>query len=225
MLRRIPLIVLLTAAMLVPAAASLADERPPAPRPSISMTAPSTGMAEVPIAFHIGATPAALAGKSAVALQVKTSTGFVTRKRLMLDARGRVTGSLVSKRAAERTYRAVLLSRKGKAISTSAPVSVTWTPLVHTASLECARSIAPIGVDVPCTITVSPAVRLDDMVSVLQVMGRTGWVLVEADDVPSRGVVHQHVTGTEAGVGNYRVLILRDDVVQAESPAVSITYS
>lgn len=222
MLKRLTLIALLMTGILLPAGASVADERPPAKRPSITLTLPATGMADVPIAFRVGTTPGA---RATVALQVKTSTGFVTQKRVVLDARGRATGTLVSKKAAERIYRAVLLSEKGKPVAASAPARVTWTPLQHTVSLSCGRTSAPIGVDVPCTITVTPAVRLEGIVAYLQVMGRTEWVLVEATRVPASGILKTDVEGYAAGIGAYRVLLVRDDLIQAESTVTSISYS
>ena len=56
-------------------------------------------------------------------------------------------------------------------------------------------------------------------------MGRTEWVPIEAVPVPADGVIATDVEGLEPGVGMYRVLLLRDAKLLAESPTISITYS
>jgi len=66
---------------------------------------------------------------------------------------------------------------------------------------------------------------LDRMVALLQVRGRTDWVLVEALRVPANGVVRSEVMGTEPGVADYRVLLVRDAKPVAESPSVAIAYA
>lgn len=214
----------MSALALMPAAAS-ADERPPARKPAINLELATTGMAAVRQPFRIAVTPAPKAEGVTVALQVKSANGYVAQQRLRLDGRGRASGLVVSNRAASRTYRAVFLSARGRVLATSTPVTVTWAPLTYTATLTCAQSAAPVRVDVPCTITVTPTVRLDDMIASLQVMGRTDWVPMEAVRVPEDGLIATHVEGLEPGVGMYRVLLLRDAKLIAESPTLSIAYS
>ena len=214
----------MSALALMPAAVS-ADERPPVRKPAITLELATTGMAAMRQPFRIAVTPAPKAQGVTVALQVKSANGYVAQQRLRLDARGRVSGLVVSNRAATRTYRAVLLSARGRVLATSTPVTVTWAPLEYTTTLTCARSTAPIRVDVPCTITVTPTVRLDNMIASLQVMGRTEWVPMEAVRVPQGGVIATHVEGLAPGVGMYRVLLLRDAKLVAESPTLSIAYS
>lgn len=208
----------------MPAAVN-ADERPPASKPAVSLDLATSGMAEVRERFRIAVAPAPKAEGVTVALQVKSSAGYVTQQRLRLDARGRAAGLVVSNRPATRTYRAVFVSARGRVLATSTPVTVTWTPLTYAAALTCAQSSALIRVDIPCTIKVTPTVRLDRMIASLQVMGRTEWVPIEAARVPANGVIATDVEGLEPGVGMYRVLLLRDAKLVAESPPVSITYS
>lgn len=213
----------MSALALMPAAVS-ADERPPARKPSVTLDLSTSGMAEVRQPFRIAVTPAPKAEGVTAALQVQSASGYVTQQRLRLDARGRASGLVVSNRAATRTYRAALLSVRGRVLATSAPVTVTWTPLTYTATLTCAQSAALIRVDIPCTITVTPTVRLDNMIASLQVMGRTDWVPIEAIRIPASGVITTDVEGLEPGVGMYRVLLLRDAKLLAESPTISIAY-
>ena len=48
---------------------------------------------------------------------------------------------------------------------------------------------------------------------------------MEAVRVPEDGLIATHVEGLEPGVGMYRVLLLRDAKLIAESPTLSIAYS
>lgn len=222
--RAFALLITVGALALAPGAVS-ADERAPARKPTISLDLATSGMAEVRQPFRIAVAAAPKAEGVTAALQVRSTEGYVTQQRLRLDARGRVAGIVVSNREATRTYRAVLLSARGRVLAASSPVTVTWAPLSYTAALACSRSSAPIRVDIPCTISVTPAVKLDRMIASLQVMGRTEWVPLEALAVPARGTISTHVAGIESGIGMYRVLLLRDAKLLAESPALSITYS
>ena len=222
--RLLALLLAVSALALMPAAAS-ADERPPVRKPAVTLDLATSGMAEVRQPFRIEVSPPPKADGVTVALQVKSANGYVTQQRLRPDGRGRATGLVVSNRAATRTYRAVLLSARGRVLAASTPVTVTWTPLTYTATLTCGQSSAPIRVEIPCTITVTPTVKLDRMIASLQVMGRTDWVPMEAVRVPQGGVIATHVEGLEPGVGMYRVLLLRDAKLIAESPTLSIAYS
>jgi hypothetical protein len=202
-----------------------ADERPPPIQRNVTVSVPSQGMTAVPMAFAVTATPVKrLAGVTAV-LQVRSRQGFTSVRPAKLDNRGKATGMIVSNRAGTKEYRAALLSAKGRVVAASTPVTVTWTPLKHSVSLDCAATSAPVGVDIPCTITVTPAVRLDRMIASLEVMGRTAWVPLEAARVPADGTLSTHVAGIEAGEGTYRVRILRDARTVTMSPTVSIAYS
>lgn len=202
-----------------------ADERVTARKPAVTLDLATTGMAMVREPFRVAVTPPPKANGVVAALQVQSDDGYVTQQRLRLDSRGRASGLVVSNRAAVRTYRAVLLSARGRVLAASAPVTVAWAPLSYTAGLTCAQSSAPIGVDIPCVITVTPTVKLDDLIVSLQVMGKTEWVPIEAARVPKDGTLDTDVKGLEAGVGMYRVLLLREAKLVAESPTISITYS
>ena len=222
--RLLALLLTVSALALTPAAVS-ADERPPARKPSVALDLSTSGMSEVREPFRIVIAPVPKAEGVTAALQVQSSAGYVTQQRMRLDARGRASGLVVSNRAATRTYRAVLLSARGRVVAASTPVTVTWAPLTYTPTLRCSQSSSPIRVDIPCTITVAPTVKLDRMIASLQVMGRTEWVPMHAVRVPAGGVIASHVEGLEPGIGMYRVLLLRDAKVLAESPTISITYS
>ena len=225
MTRRLCALLLTVSALALMPAAVSADERAPARKPAVTLDLATSGMAEVRQPFRIAVAPAPTAEGVTAALQVQSATGYVTQQRLRLDKRGRASGLVVSNKAATRTYRAVLLSARGRVLATSTPVTVTWAPLAYTATLACSQSSAPIRVDIPCTIKVTPTVKLDDVIFTLEVMSRSGWLMLEAADMPMAGVATTHVAGAEPGVGMYRVLVLRDAKLLAESPTISIAYS
>jgi len=213
------------AAVLAATPPVVADERPPPIKRSITVSVPSQGMAAVPMAFTVSATPAKRLAEVTAVLQVRSRQGFATVRPAKLDNSGKATGTIVSNRAGTKEYRAALLSAKGRVVVASTPVTVTWAPLKHSVALDCAASSAPVGVDIPCTVTVTPAVRLDRMIASLEVMGRTAWVPLEAARVPTDGTLETHVAGIDAGEGIYRVRILRDARAITISPTVSIAYS
>lgn len=219
------MLVALGALFLAPMGA-IADERAPSSqRWTVSLDVATTGMAEVRQPFRIDVTPIPKAEGVVFALQVKSREGYLNQQRLTLDSRGRASGLVVSNRATSRTYRAVLLSARGRVLASSTPVTVAWAPLEHSVSLTCTRDSAPVGVDVPCTITVTPAVKLDRMIATLQGMGKTDWVPIEALKVTTSGVITTDVKGLAEGVTTYRALLLRDAKVKAESAIISIAYS
>ena len=203
-----------------------ADDRAPAsPRWTVSLDMATTGMAEVRQPFRIDVTPMPKADGVVLALQVKSRDGYLTPQRLALDSRGQASGLVVSNRATSRTYRAVLLSARGRVLASSTPVTVAWAPLAHSVTLTCTRSRAPAGVDVPCTVKVSPAVKLDRMIASLQGMGQTEWIPIEALKVTPSGVITTDVKGLAEGVTSYRALLLKDAKVLAESAIIAIAYS
>jgi hypothetical protein len=202
-----------------------ADERPPPIQRTVTVSVPSQGMAAVPMAFAVTATPVKRLAEVTAVLQVRSRQGFTNVRPAKLDNRGKATGTIVSNRAGTKEYRAALLSAKGRVVAASTPVTVTWTPLKHSVSLDCAAKSAPVGVDIPCTVSVTPAVRLDRMIASLEVMGRTAWVPLEAARVPINGTLSTHVAGIDVGEGIYRVRILRDARTVTMSPTVSIAYS
>lgn len=203
-----------------------ADEKPPTPvKRTVALSLADTGMAAVPVTYRIRATPAAGAPRLRAAVQVRSTRGWVTLRSSAPDRRGNATGSIVSNRAGIKEYRAVLLSTRGRVLSATSPVTLTWTRFEHGVDLACTSASAPLGTDVPCTITVSPAVRLDNMIAVLQMRGRTEWILVEAVRVPSRGKIRTHVTGIFSGPAEFRVQLLRDASVRAESEIETVDFS
>jgi hypothetical protein len=224
-IRKLTAVALALGALVLTPGAVSADERAPARKPTVTLSLDATGMAEVRQPFRLAVTPAPKDREVVAALQVQSSTGYVTQQRVSLDSRGRATGVVVSNRAAVRTYRAVLLSERGRVIAASAPVTVTWAPLTYTPTLACSLTSAQVDVDIPCTITVTPAVKLDGVLASLEVMTVSGWLPLEAIDVPAKGTIQTHVAGIEPGVGTYRVVLLRDAKVLAISPTISITYS
>ena len=213
------------AAVLAATPPVVADERPPPIKRSITVGVPAQGMAAVPMSFTVSTTPAKRLADVTAVLQVRSRQGFTTVRPVKLDNRGNATGTIVSNRAGTKVYRAALLSAKGRVVAASTPVTVTWAPLRHSVALDCTASSAPVGVDIPCTVTVTPAVRLDRMIASLEVMGRTAWVPLEAARVPTDGTLETHVAGIDAGEGIYRVRILRDARAVTMSPTVSIAYS
>jgi hypothetical protein len=207
-----------------PAALAEDDPRPPVRR-TLTLLLPDTGMAVVPLAYRVRATPSAGATRLRAAVQVRSARGWVTLRSSAPDGRGSAAGSLVSNRPGEKTYRAVLMSPQGRMLATTSPATVTWSRLEHRVTLQCDRESALIGVDIPCTIRVSPAVRLDDMIAVLQLRGRTDWLLVEASRLRTDGEIRTHVSGFVPGLAEYRVILLHNARVQAESAIVTVAYS
>lgn len=225
MLRRPVIAISIVFALAVtPAVLAEEDPRPPVRR-TVTLMLPDTGMAVVPIAYRIRATPTTGATRLRAAVQVRSDRGWVTLRSSAPDRKGSAAGTLVSNRPGEKVYRAVLVSPQGRVLASTVPTTVTWSRLEHQVTLQCNSGSAVIGVDLPCKINVSPAVRLDDMVAILQVRGRTDWVLVEASRLRTDGEARTHVTGFAPGPADYRVLLMRDAQVQAESAIVTVTYS
>ncbi len=226
MIRRLSIVLIAVGALSLAPMGAFADERAPSSqRWTVRLDLAKTGMAEVRQPFRIDVTTTPQVKGVVLALQVKSPEGYLNQQRLTLDSRGRASGLVVSMKAGVRTYRAVLLSARGRVLASSTPVTVTWAPLEHSVSLTCTRNSAPVGADVPCTIKVTPAVKLDRMITSLQGMGRTDWVLIEALRVTPSGVITTDVKGLAEGVTTYRALLLRDAKVLAESAIISIAYS
>lgn len=193
---------------------------------TITLSAPASAMAYVPATFTVRVAPRA----DAIAqVQVATSQGWVRVKQAALNDRGTAQVTLTNNQAAKRSYRAAIISRStGKVIGYSSRVTVTWTPLTHSVSLACSQSSAPIRVRVPCTISVTPAIRLAGLAVVLQVKGRTDWIRMDYQLVPTdTGKVSVTVEGLEPGLGMYRVLLLRSGTGTqvGVSNTVSVSWS
>lgn len=224
MLRRLPIIVVAAVALILTPAAHAEDKPRPVTR-SISLTVATSGMAVVPVDYRVAVTPAAGARALRAVVQVRSARGWVTTRGSSLDRRGRAAGTLVSNRPGTKTYRAVLLSARGRVLAATPPTTVTWSRLEHRIDLLCERTEAEVGIDVPCTITVSPAVRLEDMVVYLEFRDRTNWTLLEAMRVRTDGTARTHVAGLVPGIGEYRAVLMRQAEFQGSSAMVTVTYS
>jgi hypothetical protein len=202
-----------------------AEDAPKQPiKRSISLTLTGEAMAAVPMPYRVTVSPAADTRSLRAAVQVLSERGWVTLRSVTPDRRGGASGTIVSNRAGVKDYRAVVLSAKGRVVASSRPTSVTWTPLVHSVGLSCTRSSATVGNDIPCRVTVTPAVRMDDMIAALQVHDRDVWLLIEAMRIPQDGAVRTHVVGHAAGAAEYRAVLMRNASVRAESEILTITY-
>lgn len=219
---------LLTAVLLVlcvGSGAATAEERPRPPvKRTVALALTGEGMAAVPVTYRIRATPTAGVSRLRAAVQVRAQRGWVTLRSSAPDRRGNASGSVVSNRPGVKEYRAVLLSTRGRVLSSTSPMTVTWTRLEHGVDLSCSATSAPVGADVPCMITVSPAVRLEEMIVVLQMRGRTEWILLEASRLRQDGTARTHVTGLGPGPAEFRVQLMRDALVRAESGVVTVDF-
>ena len=205
--------------------AQASDDPTPRQQRTVALTIASSAMASIPTQASIRATPAASTAGLTVLLQVRQRAGFVTIDRLTLDRRGVGTLNVVSSSAGLKDYRAVLLSRSGKTVSTSRPVAVTWDPLTYSATLTCQQQSAPVTIRIPCAIDISPTVALDGVVVVLEQMTRSGWLALEAFRAPPDGQLATGVRGLTPGSTDYRVVMLKDARPIATSGIVSITYT
>lgn len=205
--------------------AQASDVPTPRQQRTVALSIASSAMASIPTQASIRATPAASTAGLTVLLQVRQRAGFVTIDRLTLDRRGVGSLSVVSSSAGLKDYRAVLLSRSGKTVSTSRPVAVTWDPLTYSATLTCQQQSAPVTIRIPCAIDISPTVALDGVVVVLEQMTRSGWLALEAFRAPPDGQLATGVRGLTPGSTDYRVVMLKDARPIATSGIVSITYT
>lgn len=223
-LRRLPLVVVAAIALVLTPTAHAEDKPRPVTR-SISLTMAVSGMAVVPMAYRVAVTPATGASSLRAIVQVRSARGWVATRGSSMDRRGRAAGTLVSNRPGAKTYRAVLVSARGRVLAVTPPTTVTWSRLEHRIDLLCERTEAEVGIDVPCTITVSPAVRLEDMLAYLQFRDRTDWTMLEALRVRADGTARTHVAGLAPGIGEYRAILMRQAQFQASSAIVTVTYS
>jgi len=189
----------------------------------VTFSAPAQAMAYVPVTFKIATVPAV----NAIAqIQIATTAGWVKTTQVSLNSQGSGTGTISSNNAGKRDYRAVIISRtNGKVLGRSARITITWAPLKYSVSLACSKSTAPIRVRVPCSIAVSPTVRMTGLAAQLQVRGRTSWVSMAAWSVPTNGKISATVEGFEPGLGNYRVRLLRSGALLTTSNTVSVSWT
>lgn len=107
---------------------------------------------------------------------------------------------------------------------------LTLTPGTATAStlnpvLKISAPSAPVGEDIPYTITVTPAAKAQGKRVRIQVKGYAGWVGFDTFRLPKSGRISDDVEGYQPGVGRYRVLVLSKSGVMAKSAVVSVTWT
>jgi hypothetical protein len=225
-IRRAILLLILGAALIATPSISAEEDPRPAPRPAVALTMPREGMAVVPLEFQLRATPSDVAQRLRATVQVRSAEqGWVALTSVPLDRRGRGDGLLVSNRPGSKDYRAVLVSARGRVVAASPTTTVTWAKLVHSVDLACGTDSAPVSTRVACTIAVTPAVRLDDMVVSLQLHGRTQWINLESFRVPDRGVIRTDVVGRATGNVQYRAILMHKAELLTESAVVTISYA
>ena len=206
--------------------AAQAATNPAATTYSVSVRAPGSAMVYTEATFTFTASPAAKTAGLKVGLQVRSnSLGWYTTKRATLDATGTATVALTRKATGKVDYRAALYSSGGRVLAYSMRTTVTWTALTYAVSLRCDKSASEIRVDVPCTITVTPAVRRTGLTARFRVMGMNNWVYFDSFTVPASGLINTDVEGYQPGVGKYQVVLMRSGKVLAESNTLSIAYS
>ncbi len=92
--------------------------------------------------------------------------------------------------------------------------------------LQISKSTAPVGVDVPYRITVTPAAKAKGKRVRIQVRGIAAWRGFDTFRLGKTGVITDDVEGYQPGLGRYRVLVLgKNGTVLAKSPTVSVTWT
>jgi len=92
--------------------------------------------------------------------------------------------------------------------------------------LRISKSTAPMGVDVPYTITVKPAAKAKGKRVRIQVKAYVGWRGFDTFRLGKSGVVEDDVEGYNPGVGKYRVLLLgKSGGVLAKSRTVTVSWT
>lgn len=92
--------------------------------------------------------------------------------------------------------------------------------------LRISTGSAPVGVDVPYTITVKPATKAKGKRVRIQVKGIAAWRGFDTFRLGKSGVIEDDVEGYQPGLGRYRVLVLgKNGVVLAKSPTVTVTWT
>ena len=92
--------------------------------------------------------------------------------------------------------------------------------------LRISASSAPVGEDIPYTITVTPAAKAKGKRVRIQVRGYAAWVGFDTFRLPKSGKITDDVEGYQPGLGRYRVLVLGDTGgVIAKSSVVSVSWT
>lgn len=92
--------------------------------------------------------------------------------------------------------------------------------------LRISSSTAAVGVDVPYTITVTPAARARGKRARIQVKGMTAWRGFDSFRLPPSGKIADDVEGYQPGTGRYRVVVLSNTGrVIAKSATVTVVWT
>ncbi len=93
-------------------------------------------------------------------------------------------------------------------------------------TLSIAKSTAPVGADVPYTITVTPAAKAKGKRVRIQVKGIAAWRGIDSFRLGPSGRVEDDIEGYQPGVGRYRALVVaKTGRVLAKSSVVSVVWT
>ena len=114
----------------------------------------------------------------------------------------------------------------GIVVALGSPTAVPAHAADLTPVLRISKSTAPVGVDVPYTITVKPAAKAKGKRVRIQVKGYVGWKGFDTFRLGKSGVIEDDVEGYQPGLGRYRVLVLgKNGGVVAKSGTVSVSWT
>lgn len=196
----------------------------PASTYAATLSAPAAATVGVPTVVTVRVTPAP--ANAVAQIQVGTTSGWVRIEQVAVGSNGVATANVSSEVTGTRAYRAAIIQRSnGHVLANSKPVDIAWRPVTYTAALACTKSTAVVRVEVPCSITVTPAVRLSGLVAQVQVKGMSAWVPIDTWSIPASGVRSITVTGVNPGLGQYRVRLVRAGLQVAVSNTVSIAWT
>lgn len=92
--------------------------------------------------------------------------------------------------------------------------------------LRISASTAPVGVDVPYTIRVTPAAKAKGKRVRIQVKTIDAWRGFDTFRIPASGTITDDVEGYQPGVGRYRIVVLSNNgKVAAKSGTVSVAWT
>lgn len=119
---------------------------------------------------------------------------------------------------------------KALAVLVAATATAVLAAPAHAADLKPVLRIttvtAPIRVDVPYTITVSPAARAKGKRARIQVKGIRAWTSVDTFRIPKSGKITDDVEGYQPGIGRYRVLVLgKNGKILAKSNTATVVWT
>ena len=179
------------------------------------------------VSYRVTTTPSAKTAGRTVLLQIDSGTRWRTIDRPRVGNDGVAASTVTSKTSGTKRYRAVLVNAgDGRTLARSTVATFTWTKLSLSPRLTLSRSSSPIRVNVPYSVTVTPAEMAAGMRAAIQVKGRTSWQGVDVRRLNKSGRAAGTVEGYAPGVGRYRVQVLNPTgKVLATSPTVSITYT